>query len=149
MSDTTKPYEFAGFSSPNTTPVPDVLFDELLPRLENGELRVLLYIIRRTYGFKKDFDNISMSQMVHGLRRKDGTYLDRGTGMSKASVARSVRRLIDMQIIISWRNRSIQRGDEPTTYALKYEPKDPCLTSETPLPVSSVNPPVSHRRTPQ
>src|SRR4051794_155182 len=149
MPDTAKPYEFSGFIDPNTTPVPDVVFDELLERLNNGELRVLLYIIRRTYGFKKQSDNIAMSQMVHGLRRKDGTYLDRGTGMSKASVARAVKSLIARRIIISQRNRSAVRGDEPTTYALRFKANDPRLTSETPLPVSPADPPVSHQRTPQ
>src|SRR3954447_17661795 len=88
MSDTAEPYEFLGFSSPNTTPVPDVLFDELLLRLDNAELRVLLYIIRRTYGFKRSSDDIAISQMVEGIRKKDGTVLDRGTGMSKGSVTR-------------------------------------------------------------
>jgi hypothetical protein len=42
-------------------------FDEQLPDLSGAELKVLLYIIRRTFGFKKDSDNISLSQMLTGL----------------------------------------------------------------------------------
>src|SRR3954466_8419915 len=121
MSDTTKLYEFAGFSSPNTTPVPDVLFDELLLRLDNAELRVLLYIIRRTYGFKRSTDNIAISQMVEGIRKKDGTVLDRGTGMSKGSVTRGLRGLLEKGVIVARRNISKERGFEPTTYALKFK----------------------------
>src|SRR3954453_9196518 len=78
MPDSSEPYEFQGFLSPNTTPVPDVLFDDLLQRLDNAELRVLLYIIRRMYGFKKSSDDISIGQMVDGIKRKDGTVLDGG-----------------------------------------------------------------------
>jgi hypothetical protein len=59
---------FEGFGAPNTTPVPDVVFDVLAPDLGEAELRVLLYIIRRTFGFKKAADTISLGQMVHVLR---------------------------------------------------------------------------------
>ena len=49
-----EPFHFAGFSTPNTTAVPDDFFDVLAPNLSEAELRVLIYIIRRTFGFKKD-----------------------------------------------------------------------------------------------
>jgi hypothetical protein len=52
---------FKGYSSPNYTPVPDELFDEQLPDLSGAELKLLLYIIRRTFGFKKESDNISLN----------------------------------------------------------------------------------------
>jgi hypothetical protein len=148
MSDTTKPYEFAGFSSPNTTPVPDVLFDELLLRLDNAELRVLLYIIRRTYGFKRSTDDIAISQMVDGIRKKDGTVLDRGTGMSKGSVTRGLRGLLEKGVIVARRNTSKERGFEPTTYALKFKNEADTLVPpmrQAPL-VSPADPPLSHRR---
>ena len=37
-----------------------MLFDELLPYLSEAELKVLLYIVRRTFGFKKEADAISV-----------------------------------------------------------------------------------------
>lgn len=46
-------WQFEGFSSPNFTSVPDEFFDVLAPRLSGSEVKVLLYIIRRTFGFKK------------------------------------------------------------------------------------------------
>ena len=46
-------FRFEGFSAPNYTPVPDDLFDELAPELTESELRVLLYVLRRTFGFKR------------------------------------------------------------------------------------------------
>ena len=54
-------WKFPGFVFPTTTPVPDQLFDELLHRLSGAELKVLLYIVRRTFGFKKQSDDISLA----------------------------------------------------------------------------------------
>src|SRR5436309_15304390 len=85
--------KFGGFHSPTYTPVPDELFDELLADLSGAELKVLMYICRRTFGFKKDRDTISISQMTDGIQKKDGEVLDRGTGLSKDSVARAVKSL--------------------------------------------------------
>ena len=63
--------QFQGFRSPNYTQVPDELFDELMSELSGAELKVLLYIIRRTFGFKKDSDNISLSQICNGITTRD------------------------------------------------------------------------------
>src|SRR5215213_3594469 len=78
------PFAFDGFASPSYTQVPDELFDVLMPSLPDAELRVLLYIVRRTFGFKRDADAISLSQMVSGIVTRDGRRLDAGTGLSKA-----------------------------------------------------------------
>jgi Bacteriophage replication protein O len=109
---------FAGFSSPNYTQVPDELFDQLMPQLADAELRVLLYIVRRTFGFKREADAISLSQMVSGITTKDGQVLDHGTGLSKATVARGLAGLRNKGVILAERNSSQMRGDEPTTYRL-------------------------------
>jgi hypothetical protein len=45
---------------------PDLLFDEVLAEISGNQLEVLMYIIRRTFGFKQDSDNISISQIQHG-----------------------------------------------------------------------------------
>src|SRR5215216_3665019 len=84
---------FDGFTSPAYTQVPDELFDVLMPQLADCELRVLLYIIRRTFGFKRETDAISLSQMVSGITTADGRVLDRGTGLAKATVARGLKGL--------------------------------------------------------
>lgn len=46
-------WPFVGFQLPTYTPTPNVLFDGLMDRLTGAELKVLLYIVRRTLGFKK------------------------------------------------------------------------------------------------
>jgi hypothetical protein len=132
---------FDGFSTPNTTPVPDVFFDVLAPALKEAELRVLLYIIRRTYGFKKAADSISLRQMVDGIVKRDGQVLDRGTGLSKSGVTKALRALLDMGIIIHNHNSSPERGNEPTTYALRF--KIPLSTGEDKGVSTGVDKPLS------
>src|SRR5213594_2906619 len=99
-------FYYEGFSNPNGTIVPDDVFDVLAPQLSEAELRVLLYIVRRTFGFKKGSDDISLKQMVDGITTRDGKVLDRGTGLSKSAAARGVKGLVTKGIVTSKRNRS-------------------------------------------
>lgn len=110
---------FRGYQSPNYTMVPDQLFDEHLAFLSGAELKVVLYIIRRTFGFKKDADSISISQMLGGIEKKDGSRLDWGVGLSKPTLLQALRSLAEKNLIASERQRSIERGDEPTVYWLR------------------------------
>src|SRR6516165_8258963 len=51
---------------PNSTQIPDVILDSWIAELSGGEFKVLLYIARRTYGFGKDRDGISLTQLAQG-----------------------------------------------------------------------------------
>jgi hypothetical protein len=90
--------------------------------------------MRRTFGFKREADTISLSQLVSGITTRDGQVLDRGTGLSKATVARGLKGLREKGVIESQRNRSAERGDEPTTYRLRF--KQAGSTPEEPAPLS-------------
>src|SRR5215218_2096107 len=104
--DNPSSFHFEGFDNPTTTPVPDVLFDLLAPELAEAELRVLLYIIRRTFGFKKESDDISLKQLVEGITTRDGRILDRGAGIGKTAAIRAVKGLVEKGILIATRNQS-------------------------------------------
>src|SRR5918911_359399 len=97
--------QFNGYSKPNYTMVPDELFDEQLPYLSGAELKVLLYIIRRTFGFKKDSDNVSLQQMLNGISTRDGERLDRGVGLSKKTLLGALRSLEEKHIILTQRRQ--------------------------------------------
>lgn len=116
--------QFKGFARPNYTPVPDELFDELLAFLTGAELKVLLYIIRRTFGFKRDADAISLSQMLNGIQKTDGTIQDHGAGLSKPTLLQALRSLQERGIVIASRRRSTEKGDEPTVYTLHFRTDD-------------------------
>ncbi len=109
--------------------MPDQLFDELLHCLSGAELKVLMYIIRRTFGFKKQSDDISLAQLVNGIKTKDGRVLDRGTGLGKSSVARALNNLEMKRIIVRSRRRCERNGDQATTYSLNILP--PVSQNET------------------
>lgn len=141
-------FRFSGFSAPNYTQVPDVVFDELLSELSESELKVLLYIIRRTFGFKKESDTISLRQMTDGIVKRDGQRLDRGAGVSKTSAVRGVNGLLDKGIIVAVRRRSAEKGDQPTVYQLRFrdgdsDADDPVSRFDTPPP-----PKLEHPRVP-
>lgn len=112
--------DFQGFQFPTTTPVPDEVFDILMYHLSGNDLKVLLYICRRTFGFKKDNDNISLNQMLTGITTKEGKVLDRGTGLSKPTLLRSVRSLENSGVIVRIRRQSAEKGNEPTNYRLNF-----------------------------
>lgn len=114
------PFVFQGVKKPNYTQVPDEILDLVIPFLSGAETKVLLYIIRRTFGFKKDTDRISLRQMVNGITTGDGHVLDYGTGLSKGSVISALKTLLAMNIIQIGRSRTDERGDETNTYSLNF-----------------------------
>ncbi len=76
---------------PNSSQIPNVILDLVLPRISEAEARCLLYICRRTFGFHKDEDNISFSQFENGIKTSQGRRLDYGTGLSRPAVNTAVQ----------------------------------------------------------
>lgn len=104
---------------PNSTQIPDVILDQWMAELSGAEFKVLLYVARRTYGFGKESDNISLSQLATGIRRKDGSSLDRGTGLSRSGVKAACNGLIEKGLLIRSGNTSPDgREPEESTYRL-------------------------------
>jgi hypothetical protein len=120
MSDPTK--QFQGFYVPNSTQVPDTLFDDLMADLSGAELKVVLYIIRRTFGFKRQSDTIPINQMLHGITKKNGEVLDRGTGLAKPTLLRAIRSLTEQAIILPARQFDERGGYKATEYRLHFAP---------------------------
>ena len=112
--------EFRGFRRPTTTPIPDEVIDDLLPDLSGSELKVLLYICRRTFGFRKDSDNISLNQMLRGITKRDGTRLDSGTGLSRPTLLRALKGLAKKKVIVAERRKSPEKGFQATNYRLNF-----------------------------
>lgn len=110
--------EFEGFRLPGATSVPDQFFDELMPTLGLAEMRVLLFIIRCTYGSRRISADISLRQMLQGVKDNEGYLVAPGVGLSKATVCRALNVLKQRKVIIAERQRSEDLGNEPTTYRL-------------------------------
>lgn len=77
----------------HTTQVPNELFDRHLPHLTHSELKLLLFIIRKTYGWqlksgkRKQRDRITHSQFI------------KGTGTSRRSLPSTIQSLVLKQLI--------------------------------------------------
>ena len=69
------------------TRVPNLLFDRLLLRLSHGELRVLLFIIRNTLGWRRRGVCIPLSQF-------------RRAGVAKSTAARAIKSLVEEGLIL-------------------------------------------------
>jgi hypothetical protein len=103
---------------PNTTQMPNVMLDEWMAELSGSEWKVICYIARHTYGFQKEADGISLSQMLNGIAKRDGTRLDKGVGLTKKPLLQALRQLQALGKIKADRRRSQERGNEPTVYRL-------------------------------
>jgi len=90
--------------APNFTKLPNVLIDEWLPFLSEVETKVLLVIMRKTFGWHKTRDRISLSQ------------LEEMTGALRQAVLRATKSLAEKGIIT--KTVEGKMGDQQTFYDL-------------------------------
>jgi hypothetical protein len=84
---------------PNSTQLPNLILDLVVPLIPESEARCLIYICRRTFGFHKGSDRISFSQFTDGIKDRRGNVLDYGTGLSKQAVAVGLKNLAQAEAI--------------------------------------------------
>ncbi len=73
---------------PNSFQVPNIYVDDVLPHLSGSETKILLFIVRKTFGWRKSEDRISISQMAEG------------TGVSPRHAIRGVKTLVAMGVVL-------------------------------------------------
>jgi Bacteriophage replication protein O len=112
-------YRFDGLETLDGTMFPDALLDHVMANLTGAEFKVLAYIVRRTYGFKKQCDSISLDQICNGVKRIDGRVLDGGTGLSKKTAIAALKGLEDKGVIVANRRRT-HAGSLPTAFAIRH-----------------------------
>jgi len=92
----------------NFMEVPNIVFDELIPRISNlSALKCYLLMIRKTWGWGKTGDYISISQLISS------------TGLSKQSVISGMKWLDDNGYI--WTSKSGSLGKIKKLYFLCSE----------------------------
>lgn len=94
-------------SAPNYTQTPNSCFDEMFKALKEGELRVVLVLIRQTFGWHKSADRISLGQIA------------RKSGMEKSSVCKSLKTLIEKDLVT--KKKFGDPGKERCYYSLILE----------------------------
>lgn len=83
---------------PKFTQIPNYFLDVLMSGLKESELRCLLVIARKTYGFHKDIDKIANSQF------------EELTGMSRNGVRNGLEGLLKKELIIQHEKGSSDKG---------------------------------------
>lgn len=91
MTEQTKP-------TMGTVPVPNILFDEMLPQLSDAELRVLLVVMRSTLGWREgsDFGGTRFKRRDWITHRQ----LMKRTGRGSAGVSAAIQSLIAKSLIV-------------------------------------------------
>lgn len=123
---------------PNSTQIPNVVLDYWMADLSGAEFKVLMYIARRTYGFGKASDRISLTQISEGIKKRDGSILDQGTGLSRASVIRAIQVLISKGLLIKdhdWRSGTSCPTE--STFSLNILAESPQVVSPDSAPSSA------------
>lgn len=95
--------DFSGFMDPvqNWSKLPNQLI-QMLPIITTvSELKVMLYILRHTWGFQEERGKwITLDEFQKGRLRKDDTRIDNGTGLSHQSVITGLTKAIEHGMII-------------------------------------------------
>lgn len=86
--------------------------------LSPTEQKVLDYILRHTWGYKKSADAIALSQFMYGIVKKDGSIVDKGTGIKDERTVRKALKQLEYKGFI----QSKPVPGEETIYALTINP---------------------------
>lgn len=99
--------------SPNYTQVPNELFDEWMLKLTPAEFKIIMKICRNTFGWQKEKDQISISQ------------INKYTGLSRVSICSGIKKLEEYDLIECHRS-----NNKTTCYRVRVD-----ATSKLSLPV--------------
>lgn len=98
--------------APNFTMIPNIIFDYWLARLSPAECKVLFVICRKTFGWHKDNDVISLSQ------------IENQTGLSRQGVIKSMKILIEHELIKKTLMKNTDGGNAPNLYCVNVNSVD-------------------------
>jgi DNA-binding MarR family transcriptional regulator len=102
---------FPGFTGPeqNWSKLPHEFIDAL-PLVETiGEMKIILYVLRHTWGYHDEEKRITLDEFQNGRKRRDGSRIDNGTGLSKPTVIDGIERAIKhgfLQVEIDERDKA-------------------------------------------
>lgn len=117
----------SGFQSPNYTQTPNDLFDELLPDMGLAELKVVMCIVRHTFGFHQDetklsirtiarYTGLTVKSVMEGAKQaEEHGLIERYTDHNKTTKWRAIVSVVPSS---TPRNRKYNAGVSPTTTQL-------------------------------
>ena len=96
----TQEFSFCGFVPPvsNYFRMPNEWINICADINNLAELKIVQYVLRHTLGYQ-EYDGtpkkITVDEFMHGKKRKDGSRIDKGTGLSKPSVIQGLKYAIE------------------------------------------------------
>ena len=112
---------------PNFLQVPNVVIDELLPDLTGAELKCYLVVIRKTKGWNKESDNISISQFM------------KATGLSNSAVIKACESLVQYGLLVKENGARNTGVYAVNSYSKITHEKSSQVTCEESSPVKKVH----------
>jgi hypothetical protein len=110
--------KFRGFGAPesNFVSMPLELITALPLFSTLAELKVVLYILRHTWGYQEfeEGKRITLDEFEHGRKRRDGTRIDNGVGMVKSSIVDGLARAADDGFIV------VEKDDTDLARSIRY-----------------------------
>lgn len=96
--------DFNGFEVPkqNYSKLPHAMID-LLPIIDTvAELKCVLYVLRHTWGFSEYGlpKKITTDEFANGRKRRDGSRIDNGTGLSEPSIRAGLEKAVEHKILL-------------------------------------------------
>jgi hypothetical protein len=90
------PGVFGGFSQPkeNWSKLPNALIDALPLFTSEAELKVVLYVLRHTWGYHDEDKRISIDEFSRGRKKRGGLRIDTGCGLTDNTIKDGLRRAI-------------------------------------------------------
>ena len=95
--------------------IPNGLLEILLPILGEAELKIALFVSRKTHGWHKESDDLSLSQF------------EEGTGLSRPAVVSGIASLVKRGVLI----KTARGNNRPCNYRLVIPTSKPALPDET------------------
>lgn len=113
MNDNSKTSDFSQASIkdyiPNTAAIPNIIFDYWMPRLTGSTFKILMAIARKTYGWRKEIDAISVKR------------LEIMTGLGRRSVFDAVKELTELGLISKIKSKTIDGDDAANKYVIHVD----------------------------
>jgi len=125
--------EFRGFKQPRFTQIPDEFLDRMLPHLSGAEVKIMLYLFRKTLGYQKRQDRLSLKQIAEGTRRRGGEAIDLGTGLSRSTVTVALKSLVEKGLVEIERSLAEAGDSDMNVYSVRWDSEGVVRKSDHPL----------------
>ncbi len=112
---------------PNSTPTPNIILDEWMFQLSNAEFKVLMCICRKTYGWHKEKDQISLKQ------------IEKMTGLSRRGITQNLDSLLKYGLILKIKSKTSDGDDAANQYMINVNCMVPGSEIDSPPVVNSVH----------